>query len=118
MCHALEFAFAGAAFRESSVRENRAIHRLTYAGDLTGLRWRQCWALLPFLKYIVQGVERYYPETAGRVILFNAPVWIPPLLAAVKLFIHKNTAANLHILSGSKELRDIVGPSVLPREWG
>lgn len=121
MCHAFELSLIGAAFRVVSIRENRAIHRLNYVGDMAGLRVRQASKLLDFLKYITQGVERYFPETAGKVILFNAPGFLSSLISIAKFFLNKETVANLQVHSGDAKqakLRDHVGPQVLPREWG
>jgi len=120
MCHAFELSLVGSAFRQVSIRENRAMHHLTYFGDLSGLRFRQAMALLPFLEFVTKGVERFFPETAGKVTLFNAPAVFAPCISIAKLFLDKNTVANLSVFTAlpKGQFVEEVGPEVFPREYG
>jgi len=121
-CHAFELTLINNAFRTISVRENRAIHSVTYLGDLAGLRFRQCSRLLAsgYLGYITKGVERFFPENVGKVFVFNAPSFVEFLLPVAKLILDQKTFAKMNVTSNlpRKKLRDEVGPHVLPQEWG
>lgn len=120
ICSSFELTLVGAAFRASSVHHNRPIHRLVYIGDMLSLRFRQAKNTMPYLKFISNCVEEYFPETAGPVYLINAPFFLEFLLKVAYLFLPKTVVANTTVKSGPQPelLCEQIGASLVPREYG
>ena len=107
-------------FREYTIRTGKYQHQISYVGDLAGLRVMSAMRMIPFLKSLVNEVESHFPELAGKVMLINAPSFLPRLFAIVKRFLDPVTASKISIHNGPsrKELIEAYGVDAVPMEYG
>mmetsp|Transcript_35742 Transcript_35742/g.91905 ORF Transcript_35742/g.91905 Transcript_35742/m.91905 type:complete len:454 (-) Transcript_35742:278-1639(-) len=119
-CYTHDMAMIQGRMRESSKKHGRPISRITYVGDLAGLRMRQCLNNLKVLKACAQVIEVHFPEQAGQIFLINAPPMVAMLWSAAKRILDPAVAAKVNIFSGvpTEKLLEIVEPEVLPQELG
>jgi len=121
LCYAFDVSLQQAAFRWSSIAQNRAVHRVAYIGDIAGLRLRQTSGLIGYLRQLTKEVETHFPECAGSVVIFNtSSMFLTLFNNVVKRFLDPRTASTISLHAGvpKKYFLDTFGPELIPAEWG
>jgi len=119
-CSTHDMATIHARFRDSSREHGRPVHRLTFLGDLGGLRFDQALENLKILKACVKEIEAHFPEQAGQIFLYNAPLLMETIWCFVKRILDPSVAAKVAIHRGvpTEEFLKLIPAEVLPQELG
>ena len=120
MCYAYDLSEISAAMREAAELGVPFSHRVGYIGDLSGMRLTTVLRLIPLLKTLTVEIDHHFVETAGPLLLINAPNYAMRVWSIAKRFLDPHTAANIHILHGpsTSEILSHFGPDVVPVEFG
>jgi hypothetical protein len=119
-CYTHELVSMYGSMRESSRQRGVPIERMTYVGDLSGLRFMPALSAIHLLKVCTEVVEVHFPETAGHVFLINAPAITAKLFSVVKRFLDPSVRSKIQIHSGvpTDILLKTIPSHLLPVEYG
>eukprot|EP00929_Paragymnodinium_shiwhaense_P108563 TRINITY_DN74883_c0_g1_i1.p1 TRINITY_DN74883_c0_g1~~TRINITY_DN74883_c0_g1_i1.p1 ORF type:complete len:502 (+),score=84.17 TRINITY_DN74883_c0_g1_i1:86-1507(+) len=119
LCYAFDMSLQQRAFRESSIKHNRPIHRLAYIGDLAGINLGTTIQRVGFLRCLLS-IEMAFPECAADVILINAPKAVTVPLNMAKRFMDPRITEKVSVHEGVPVdyLREKFGPEGLPKAYG
>ena len=96
------------------------MERVTYVGDLAGVRFFPAMAAIPLLKSCTEVVEVHFPESAGIIFLINASAIAAKLYPMVKRFLDPAVASKIQIHAGipTDVLLQTIPSQLLPVEYG
>ena len=104
---------------EASVRLGRRVTNLAVVSDLDGFTIAHRIGI-PWVRNQAFIDANFYPETAGIVLVLNAPGFFSWIFSILKSFIDPPTQEKIHILSSHyhSAVQQRLLPEWTPREWG